>query len=234
MDSRHFDTVLTAPRTTRRSLLGGVLAAVVGRLARTDVEGKGKQGKGKHRNGKGNGKKGKKKGQTFPVSPPSGVSGPPTGPVITADATCPGPYDDGIGFPRFAQTFRALRSGQLTSVSVELFSNDEGADFDLEIWSVNETNEPSTILAGTTIINVPATIAPGPRPITGTFAAPAPVVAGLRYALVVTGQPDQTLALRGHLNNSCPDGILFTAQTVTGALTALPVYDLGFATFVTA
>jgi hypothetical protein len=158
----------------------------------------------------------------------------PVGPVTKADAACAGPYTGFTTWLRNAQTFRALRSGPLTSASVELHSNEAGADFDMEIWSVNEANAPSTILAGTTIANVPATIAPRPRTLTGTFPAPATVVAGLRYALVITGQPDQSYTLWGSDNNPCPEGNLFTANTTDEAFTVSPTNDLRFATFVTA
>jgi hypothetical protein len=155
------------------------------------------------------------------------------GPVTTADAACPGPYPDLTNAPQNAQTFRALRSGQLTSASVEPNSNDEGADFAMEIWSVNQANFPSTVLASTMITDVPAPIAPGPRTLTGTFAAPATVVAGVRYALVITGQPNQ-FRLGGYATNSCLDGNYFLGATTDGAFTAQPTADLGFATFVTA
>src|SRR5262245_3306710 len=60
---------------------------------------------------------------------------PPADPVptTTADAACPSAHASFSGLPRNAQTFRALRSGQLTSASVELHDNVEGADFDMEI-----------------------------------------------------------------------------------------------------
>jgi hypothetical protein len=122
----------------------------------------------------------------------------------------------------------------LTSASVEIYRNQEGADFDMEIWSVNGANAPSTILAGTTIANVPATIEPGPRTITGTFPAPATVVAGLRYALVITRQPNQIAELRISTSNPCPDGAWFSADTLNEAFTETPVIDMFFATFVTA
>jgi hypothetical protein len=156
------------------------------------------------------------------------------GPVTAADAACPGPYPTNTLHPRNAQTFRALRSGQLTSASVAIYLNPEGADFDMEIWSVNQANAPNAVLAGTTIANVPETVAPGPRTLTGTFAAPATVVAGLRYALVITGQPGQSFGLLANGSNPCPDGMLFYATTTDGAFTALPTADMGFVTFVTA
>jgi hypothetical protein len=163
---------------------------------------------------------------------PSAPLPDPVGPVTTADAACPSNHINWSGWPRNAQTFRALRSGQLTSASVALHHNDEGADFDLEIWSVDGANAPSTVLAGTTIANVPATPAPGPRTLSGTFPAPATVVAGLVYALVIRGRAGQASGIWAN-TDACPDGIWFYAN-LTGAFTASPGIDLEFATFVTA
>jgi hypothetical protein len=157
----------------------------------------------------------------------------PDAPITSADAACVSQHTSFSTYPRNAQTFRALRSGQLTSASIELYSNVEGADFDMEIWSVDGANAPSTVLAGTTIANVPAT-PPGPRTLTGTFAAPATVVQGLLYALVITGRAGQSSGIYGLPTDACPDGIWFYATTPNGAFTAYPGSDLGFATFVTA
>jgi hypothetical protein len=73
-----------------------------------------------------------------------------------------------------------------------LTSNVGDADFDMEIWSVNEANAPSTVLASTTIVNMLATDTDtGVGTLTGTFPTPAAVVAGLRFALVITGPANQ-------------------------------------------
>jgi hypothetical protein len=163
---------------------------------------------------------------------------PPAGPVTTADAACHFPPGAGHGGARVAQTFRALRSGHLTSASVLLVENLDGASFDLEIWSVNAANVPSTVLAGTTIANVPATEFWEPRrPLSGTFSAPPAVVAGLRYALVVTGpmsQFDSLFSLQVGGDASCTDGHLFHDPEADGTFEARQMTDLDFATFVTA
>src|SRR5918994_1594873 len=75
----------------------------------------------------------KKKNNGESTSPPPTPPAAP-GPVTTTDARClPGGVLGGQTGPRLAQTFVAKRSGQLTSASVVLFSNEEGADFELEI-----------------------------------------------------------------------------------------------------
>ena len=252
----HFDRLarFLSPGGSRRMLLGTALAGVLSPLGRDAMAAKNKKKRDataaknkkkpcppcKKR------KKGKCKanvpdgtacaegacqsGSCVPSTPQPG----PVAPVTTADAACPSNHTSFSSHPRNAQTFRALRSGQLTSASVELYSNVEGADFDMEIWSVDAANAPSTVLAGTTIADVPATIPPNSRTLTGTFATPATVVAGLRYALVITGRTGQASGIWGHPTDACPDGIWFYATTPSGAFTAFPGSDLGFATFVTA
>jgi len=227
MDTNRFDFLSRSLRDarSRRGALTSVLGGTLGLLGLAETDAKKKKGKGK----KGKGKKGGKGGKGTPPPPPP----PPVVPVATADAACAA---TGIGTSnaRLAQTFRALRSGQLTSASVFLTSNIDGADFDLEIWSVNEANAPSTILAGATIADVPETTnETGTRTLTGTFPTPATVVAGLRYALVITGPPNQGYYLVSGLNNPCPDGTLFGAPSANAPFVA-STSDLRFETVVTA
>ena len=84
-------------------------------------------------------------GGSPPASPP-----PPPAPVAQADAFCAA-TGFGLSNTRLAQSLRALRSGQLTSASVFLMADVAGADLDVEIWSVDQANAPSAMLAGTTI-----------------------------------------------------------------------------------
>lgn len=120
--------------------------------------------------------------QTPEETPPP----PPPGPQTTADALC-APAGSPAGFTasrRFAQSFVALRSGALTSASVRMSINSEGADFELEIRNVDASGTPTNVLASTSITDVPRTaFNEPPRSITGTFASPANVVAGQSYAL---------------------------------------------------
>jgi len=219
-----FDQITShfADSTNRRVTLGLLVAVLSGGEVLTfghNAEAKRKK------------KKKKKKPTTAPSQNGSPPPPPPVGPVATADASCAGTSTGYLG-PRQAQTFRALRSGQLTSASVYLLENVEGVDIDLEIWSVNQANAPSAVLAGTTIANVPATVFPGPRTLTGAFAAPATVVVGLRYVLVVNGQ--QSFTLEAGANDPCPDGNFYFAPTVNGAFISDPSLDLHFETVVTA
>jgi hypothetical protein len=159
----------------------------------------------------------------------------PVGPVTTADATCLDADENKAFGLRLVQTFRALRSGHLTSASVELTDNVAGADFDMEIWSVDQDNVPNAVLAGVTIADVPATGGGVLRTLSGTFPGPATVVAGLRYALVVTiVGPNQSFGLHYATIDNCPDGNMFQVVPGGGPLVSEPTSDLVFATFVTA
>jgi hypothetical protein len=148
-----------------------------------------------------------------------------------ADAACVAKGDRITG-ARLAQTFRALHTGQLTSASIFLDENQAGVDLDVEIWSVGETGAPSTMLAGTTLIDLPATTAPGPHQLTATFAAPASVVQGLRYALVVQGPSGQYIWL-GSASSPRPEGSGFFANQPGDPWRSF-IVDLYFATTVTA
>src|SRR4051812_9408734 len=166
------------------------------------------------------GKHNKKKSK--PVVQPPGEMPPATpGPTTTADAFCPTAAPNvALGSARrFAQSFVALRSGQLTSASVNLVANLEGANFALEIRNVDATGTPSDVLA---------------RTITGTFATPATVVAGQPYALAITGEPGNPFGVEGQQFNPCPDGFLFIDTDASETFQRKDAPDLVFATSVTA
>lgn len=159
--------------------------------------------------------------------------------VTRADAACPPTAPIGrANSRRFAQTFLALHSGQLTRASVELTLNvaddTERADFDLEIREVDEAGAPaSTILAAATVTNVPAFVSGPPRVIAGTFRSPATVVAGTRYALTVSKQSAFNYGVNTNQANPCPDGTLFLDAIGDETFIPVPDADLVFATFVT-
>ena len=161
---------------------------------------------------------------------------PPPGPMTTTDATChPATSISLKGFRRYAQTFVARRSGQLTSASFKLNFNHEGAAFDLAIRAFDANGRPSTVLASTMIANVPATSdTDPPRTVIGVFAAPATVVAGQIYALAVTGLSNMTYNIQAGPDDPCPDGIAFLDPQADGSFLPQPAYDLTFTTFVTA
>jgi hypothetical protein len=234
MDGSQFDTLLRGLTTarSRRGAVVGLLGGTLGLFGLTETEAKHKHKKHKkHKKPPGSGSP----PASPPVSPPpSPPASPPPGRIATADATCGASGGRVIGL-RQAQTFLALRSGQLTSATVFLSTNDSGADIDVEIWSTDGAGAPREVLAGVAIADVPATDAPGgdpPRRLSATFSGPATVVAGLRYAVVITG-PDGSFGLDGARGNPCPDGNAFFASARNEALRSDPNLDLHFETIVT-
>jgi hypothetical protein len=190
--------------------------------------------RGKH-GGPNNHKKRKGQGYDPVIQTPDAPQ--PTGPATTADAFCPASgFATGFTAARqFAQSFVALRSGQLTSATVNLTSNDDGVDFTMEIRNADALGRPTDVLATTTIADVAQTLGnQPPRTITGTFASPATVIVGHRYALVVTGVPNQQFAFEIAENDPCADGNFFFDPSASGTFDALSNVDLVFATFVTA
>ncbi len=165
-------------------------------------------------------------------------------PRPTADATC----DPALwlwlgGSRRYAQTFRALRGGKLTSASFGLTYNIGSATFDLAIREIDPQGKPGYVLASTTISNVPATNLDAPpiensptRTVTGVFATPATVVAGQVYALTVTNVTGDRYSfdMQASPNSPCPDGVLFTDRNADGAFYPQTSWDLAFSTEVTA
>src|SRR5687768_3799203 len=222
--------------SSRRNLLRGLGVPTVG-LAALQLPGWVDAKKKKHdsdRKRKRKGKRKKKKNNGESTSPPPTPPASP-GPVTTTDARClSGAVLGGQTGPRLAQTFVAKRSGQLTSASVVLFFNEEGADFELEIREVDVGGTPtSTVLASTLIADVPATGAQT-RSILGTFDSPTTVVAGEVYALVVTETTGLNHSFFISGSNTCLDGILFRDELVDGTFDPYSDKDLVYATFVTA
>jgi hypothetical protein len=221
MDRNRFDAIicnLTDPPSRRDLLraLAGVLASLGGgSLAPHEIEAKKKR------------KKQRKRRRRNRASP---------SPVTTADAAChPTTRNSFTGFRRYAQSFVALRSGHLSSASFKLNFNHEGATFGLAIRAFDANGRPSTVLASTTIANVPATgDTDPPRTVTGVFAAPATVVAGQIYALAVTDLSSMSYSIQASPDDPCPDGIAFLDPEADGSFLPQPTYDLTFTTFVTA
>jgi hypothetical protein len=217
--------------TNRRGVLFGFTSGLLALLSLAfdgaDVAGKRKK------------KKKKKKGQSPtspPPAPPSSSPPPPSGPpVTTGDAQCPQAGSGATFFGRrVAQTFQALRSGQLTSAWIVLTDNPEGADLNFEIFAVNQATDlpTSPLCPPASLTEIPA-FRNGSLVLTATFTIPATVVAGQRYALVVTST-STTHKLGAHNNNPFVTGQVWRDDDLDGDYAQEPNRDLAFATFVTA
>jgi hypothetical protein len=212
MPTHRCDDVIFAlsVNAARRGLLVGmassVLVALLPELGHTETE-----AKSKRKNRKQNRKKRKRKSaQTpSPVSPPP--PRPPPASLEPVIIVCPGPSDLPVtGSRRFAQIFVAPSSGQLTTAQCEVSGLTGNEDFTLEIRTVDGTGRPSTeVLASTVVSDVPATPIPQTLALFGAFNPPAPLLAGQRYALVVTIGAGQGFLLRARANDACPGEFLF-------------------------
>jgi len=136
------------------------------------------------------------------------MSAPTAAAKEVADASCPGPPNSNVsaGTPattEFAQPFTALNTGELTRAQV-LITKGSGStgDYVLSINTVDGSDLPTTtVLASTTIPNT--TVPEGETVLVGSFAAPANVVSGQRYALVVSRPGGTNLFLRIRGDNPC-------------------------------
>jgi hypothetical protein len=241
VDTPHLAALVRSLReaSSRRGLLGGLAATALAPAALC-LPGEA-EAKKKRKNRK---KKRKKQNVAVPApvatAPPPTVppAPPPPDPVETADAACPAAARTAThsGSRRFAQTFRALRSGQLIRASFVLTFNGEDAAFDLEIREVDAAGAPSSgVLASIHISGVPRTgLDDPPLTVGGVFgSSAATVVAGQRYALVVTEASGQKFSVQTNSStNECAEGNLFFDLFATGNFTSIADADLVFATFV--
>lgn len=175
------------------------------------------------------GKKRKKHKKPAPGSPA------PTAPQIAADAFCPSPSDDAAAIPavdaRLAQTFIALASGSLVRAEL-LLSEPIGSlgDYVLRVNPTDAAGVPTNIVLAESL--VPDVAVPsGKSTVEFTFASPASVVAGNRYALVLTRPGSDKLIWLGHMGDSC-EGTTYFSPSSDGAFVPLGNIDLIFATFV--
>ena len=149
------------------------------------------------------------------------------------DASCgPGTFENNLfGGWKAAQTFTALNSGQLTSARLELGkASSTMGDFAFQVVTVNGFGAPTeTVLASTTASDASVPTGLNTTPVTATFASPVSIVAGQRYALVVTRSSEYVINLRQM--SSCP-GEGFT-DTGSGYTPNNPDLDLVYAVFVT-
>jgi hypothetical protein len=136
---------------------------------------------------------------------------------------------------RLAETFTALNTGQLTRAQIAI---DKGGsttgDFVIDVRSLDGAGAPTEyVLASTAVLD--SSVPNGNSNLTGTFSAPASIVAGQRYALVLSRPGGGQWAVKTNQNNPCPDGQEFVSSGAGVAWTATGAgaYDAVFAVFVT-
>jgi len=163
------------------------------------------------------------------------LAAPTVSDAAVLDANCPGPAGSSFassGNQRFAQGFAALTTGSLVRAQAAINKAlMPGGDWVMQIVDTDATGLPvNSALASTTIPD--ATVPDGDSTITGTFAPGAAVVAGHRYALVVTRPGASKLSWNQRSGNPCP-GQEFLSMSQTGSWAANnPGFDFVFSVFV--
>jgi hypothetical protein len=160
-------------------------------------------------------------------------------PITRVDATCTGAREGFIadvdGDARLAQTFTALASGPLVRAEIPI-SKDAGSDGDyiLRLSPLDGAGVPTNdVLAEAAVAD--DTLPLGESTLTFTFTSPAPVVAGVTYALVLTRPGIGVVAWVGeNIDNPCAGRAFFSPdQTTPFTDDVAPGTDLFFTTFVT-
>jgi hypothetical protein len=159
---------------------------------------------------------------------------PPATADVVPDASCAGPVTGPVSSEvdnRWAENFTALHTGRLVRGETEITKTGAEGDFVMQILATDSAGDPTNnVLASTTIPD--ASVPTGDSRIAGIFATPANVVAGQRYAFVIT-RPGAEFTFRDANNNPCPDGAEYRSISQTapwgGADTCC---DLVFALFV--
>jgi len=152
------------------------------------------------------------------------------------DANCPGPREMsfssmGGGNSRVAQTFTAGITGGLTVAAVDVTKSGTAGDYRLDINEVDGSGVPTNnVLASTTVSD--AAVPAGSSLVTGSFATPAQVTAGLQYALIITRPGSSGLAWGTRLGNDCPGGMFFANTQTSPPFTLGDTYDVVFEVFV--
>jgi hypothetical protein len=217
--AQRFDTLKRSLTTTpRRGLLAGLTAGLLAPRSFAsginEAEAK-KKGKGKKK------RKNKKRKNTKAQA--------------RIDATCSGP-SDGTSVrppeagPRIAQTFTALRSGDLISAEIEAEGPGLSGELVLRLAPLDSAGLPTNNVLSEAVVAV-ADLPKEPATIRFEFSNPFRVVAGTEYALVLTRFAGGGFAWNGQSGNPCSGRSLGSADQ-TAPFTETEGLDLIFTTFV--
>lgn len=153
-------------------------------------------------------------------------------PTEQFDANCPAQSGAAHVANIPALTFVPRRTGLLTRARVLLDEHQDGQEFTLYLTRVDAAGLPTeAVLASEEVRGLPPT-EPGntPLPLTATFARPAFVFKGTRYALIILSAQGFRLVLGQ--SEQCPDSLAYDDTNRDGVFTPFPDRDFAFATFV--
>jgi hypothetical protein len=154
------------------------------------------------------------------------------GPATKADAACTaaGNGSSANGNARYAQTFTALTSGPLVRAEMRI-GKAEGTvgDYILRLSAVHASGVPTNTVLATAL--VPNNAVPvGVGMVSFTFPTPYSVVAGVRYALVVTRPGATSLQVSGKHTDTCAGGAFFSNDQDDPFAESV-LADISFATY---
>jgi hypothetical protein len=158
--------------------------------------------------------------------------------LLVACDYVPESFITGDGDGRLAETFVATRNGKLSraKIVVEKLSGSSG-DYILRISPVSGSDVPTNDVLAETTVSDARLAEGGPVTITGKFAkaTAAQLVAGTRYALVVTrpGSGANQLRVSSKTGDPCPEteGI-FISESQTASFGKLIGADIAFKVFI--
>ena len=206
---------------SRRGVLGGLLIGTVGLLGWANTpEAAAKTCK------KIKDKKKRKACRKKATGTTGQLPGDPAAPQTIA-VTCPRSTVTFVsGAQRYAHTFTAPISGQLTSAQIEITAAEAGNDYTVEIRPLDGGGVPTAnVLASARIENV-AGLA---QTLTAAFAAPPAVQTGTGYAVVITEERGSFYALRIRAVADCSGQLFsdrFANNTFSPITTAAMIFSV--------
>jgi len=162
------------------------------------------------------------------------MSASPAAAQETVAASCSTPPTSSLvagtgGNERFAQTFSASLSGALTRAEIDVLQAGTAGNYVVQVMGVDPgTGRPNNaVLASTT---VPDSMPDQEYLLSATFSAPASIVAGQSYALVITRPGSDTLDTG--IRTDCPGEFFYSPAGTTDWQVDAPDEDFVFTAFV--
>jgi hypothetical protein len=160
----------------------------------------------------------------------------PSGPVIATAAACSAAGNTGLGTTsgnaRLAQTFTATASGALVRAELGLIKvAGTVGDYIVRLSPVDGSGVPTNVVLGEAAVSNLG-VPDGSSLIGFTFANPAPIVAGTRYALILTRPGSSQVQWDGDLDGGCPGEIFISSNQTAPFEEFVLDLDLRFTIFV--
>jgi hypothetical protein len=151
-----------------------------------------------------------------------------------ADAACPGGTGNASsanGNARYAQTFTAQASGPLVRAELRIGkAQNTAGDYILRLSTVNGSGTPTNTVVASAL-KPDGDVPVGVGIVSFTFPTPYSLVAGVRYALVITRPGSTVLQVNGHQDDACA-GDAYFSNDQNDPFASFSMADLIFAAYV--